>query len=78
MTFTVAVIAVFLSGFALDFLYTRWFLNVASGKALKATAASMGIGALGLVGVTGVVGSHWLAIPYLLGLGLGTYVGVKK
>ena len=69
---------VFLCAVALDVFYTRWVLHISRGDRWQAVFASMCIGGAGLVGVTSVVNDRWLAIPYLLGLGAGTALGMKK
>lgn len=62
----------------LDVFYTRWVLHVSLGQKWAAALCSMLIGLCGLVGLTAVVQDHWAAIPYLLGLGCGTLVGMWK
>lgn len=74
----ISVLTVFTAAFLLDWLYVRWMLYVHEGERLYAGTASMAIGACGLVGVTGVVADHWLAVPYLLGLGAGTVTGMVR
>lgn len=69
---------VFLCAVCVDLFYTRWVLNVGEGKKLRAALASMGIGAASLAGLTSVVADKWMAIPYLLGLGAGTVLGMVK
>lgn len=68
---------VFLCAALVDVFYTRWIVNVSSGRPVQAALSSVGVGAAGLVGVTSVVTDHWMAIPYLLGLGVGTVAGMK-
>jgi hypothetical protein len=71
-------VTVFVAGFLLDLIYTQWLLHASEGHRYRAAGASMAIGALSLLGVSSVVVDHWAAIPYLAGLGLGTFVGVRK
>jgi hypothetical protein len=66
----------FISGFALDILYCRWVLDVTKSRPLHAGLASMAIGGFGLLGLATAVENHWAAIPYILGLGLGTVTAV--
>jgi hypothetical protein len=69
-------VTVFLAGFLVDVAYVGWVRSIGENRKLLAAAASMAIGACGLLGVTGVVTNYWLAIPYLLGLGAGTVAGL--
>lgn len=69
---------VFAAAFLIDVCYVRWMLHVGEGHAWRAGLASMAIGACSLLGLTQVVVDHWLAIPYLLGLGLGTVAGMHR
>ncbi len=71
-------VIVFLTAAALDVAYCHWMLHVRDNEPLRAALYSMGIGACGLLGITGVVADHWLAVPYLLGLGYGTFIGTYK
>lgn len=69
---------VFMCAFFLDYAYVRWMKATTANQAWRAGAWSTLIGGCGLLGVTSVVTDHWLAIPYLLGLGLGSVAGVKE
>jgi hypothetical protein len=64
---------VFVLGFCIDYAYTAWVRNVGGGQRAAAALWSMGIGACGALGLTAVVGDHMLLLPYVLGLGAGTY-----
>jgi len=70
-------VAVFFAGFLLDILYTVWIRDVTEGRAWRAAAASMSIGWLGLLGFLSAVVDLRYGAFYVMGLGAGTYVGVK-
>jgi hypothetical protein len=70
--------AVFGVGFLLDYGWTLWMRSVAQERPVQAALSSMAIGGLGLLGVGAFVVDPWTAFPYLVGLGVGTYVGVKR
>lgn len=76
MTDTWQVCYVFAAGVAIDLAYVAWMRGVSDRQPVRAALASMAIGACSLLGLTGVVADHWLAVPWLLGLGVGTAVGV--
>ncbi len=73
----ISTITVFAAAFALDWMYCRWVRAIAGQRVLEAAGASMAIGACSLLGLTSIVGNHWLAAPYLLGLGAGTAWGMR-
>lgn len=66
----------FIAGAALDLLYCRWVLDVTQSRPIHAALASMAIGGFGLLGLAQAVSNHWAAIPYILGLGVGTLLAV--
>jgi hypothetical protein len=68
----------FLCGFVIDLGYVYWMRYVADGKRGRAALASMLVTAPMLVGITSVVHNGLLAIPYLCGLGVGTYIATPK
>jgi hypothetical protein len=74
----IGLLTAFAVGFVLDLAYTRWVQHTATGGAVQAAVYSTVIGALGLTGVLLVVEQRENAVPYLLGLGLGSYVGVRS
>jgi hypothetical protein len=78
MSSTVTVTLVFLAGLLVDLAYVAWIRAVAAGHKFLAAASSMAIGGCGMLGVTGVVTEHWLAVPYLAGLGAGTVLGMRR
>lgn len=69
-------LSVFAAGLAIDLFYVGWFKSIAADAPLDAAGYSVLIGACGLVGVTSVVKNNWHALPWLLGLGAGTYLGM--
>lgn len=67
-----------LAGFAVDLLYAQYVVGVSDRRVWLAISCSMGIGACSILGVTSVLSNGIPAFcGYLLGLGLGTLVGVK-
>ena len=68
---------VFTSAALLDIVYVFWFTSVSEKKPWKAALSSVFIGICGMFGTLNVVGNHWMAIPYLLGLGFGTIAGME-
>lgn len=71
------VLFVFLAGAGIDLAWTRYIQSVQDRRRLSAANYSVTIAALSLLGVTTVVRDGWMALPYLLGLWLGTYVAVE-
>lgn len=71
-----SVLAVFMSAFVLDLLYVLWFHAIETKRVFQGVVSSMLLGACGLYGTVSAVGNRWLAIPYLLGLGAGTALGI--
>lgn len=69
-----AYLWVFIAAFGIDAAYAVYIKAIADGRAIPATITSVIIGALGLYGVSSVVQDAKLAVPWLLGLGLSTYV----
>lgn len=70
-------LTLFFGAALIDVCYVRWFRAVTDKKQFLAVAYSMLIGGCGLMGVTGVVSNYWLAIPWILGLGAGTLIGMR-
>lgn len=64
-------------GTLLDLAYTRWVQHTGQQRALHAAAYSMLIGVMSLTGIVLVVEQREFAVPYVLGLGLGSFLGVK-
>lgn len=67
-------VSIFIAAFVIDAAYAVYIQAVAEGRAIPATITSVVIGAMGLYGVSSVVQDTKLAVPWLLGLGVSTYV----
>lgn len=72
-----AVLQVFLSGFLIDILYALWVLSVSDGKHWRAAIFSGVMALPSIFGIISIVDSHILAIPYAIGLALGSVAGMK-
>lgn len=68
-----AYLQVFAYGLVIDWAYVLWVRYVASGAKGKAAIASVAVAAPGVFGITAIVSDRILAIPYLVGLFVGTY-----
>ena len=66
----------FLAAVCLDFVWANYIRLVAAGDRWGATIASGVVGGVGLVGMTTVIGDDIAAIPWLLGLGVGTWMSM--
>lgn len=71
-----AVIQAFVLGFAIDLFYCLWFYATAANRYILGVFASVSLSACTLFGFINVYDTRILAIPYLLGLALGTIVGI--
>lgn len=71
------IVVTFVAAFAVDILYVLWVSAVSDERPLRSATYAIAIGACGLIGLLQAFDNRWLSIPYLLGLGCGTYVGVK-
>jgi hypothetical protein len=67
----------FIVGFLLDVVYTGYVKCVGLNQAWMAGVYSVAIGSMSLLGLTTVIEDHKLAIPYLLGLFLGSVCTIK-
>lgn len=67
---------VFLFGFVIDISYVVWVRSVAKGRKILAGLSSLLITAPALFGYYSVFHNLWLSIPYLLGLFIGTVIGL--
>lgn len=67
----------FAAGFLLDLAWAYYTRQVAAGNAAWAAVASIATGGLGAAGLLSVVRDGWALVPYVIGLGIGTYVAVK-
>lgn len=68
-------IKVFCYGFIIDVMYVIWIKAVASGSAVLAGFAAVGLAMPGLYGYLEIVNNRKLVKFYLLGLFLGTICG---
>jgi hypothetical protein len=66
---------VFCYGFLIDVMYVIWIKAVASGSALLAGTAAVGLTLPGLLGYMEILSNKKLMYPYLFGLFLGTVCG---
>ena len=66
----------FAFGALVDIVYVFWFHNVSINRPYQAAAASMLVTSFSLFGYVSVFEQHWLAVPYLLGVGTGVVVGI--
>lgn len=73
--FTEALI-VFSLAVLIDVLYVLWFVAVNERSVIRASLSSIAIGACGFISISSAIKNSWMAIPYLLGLGVGTAVGM--
>lgn len=74
--FILLALALFVVGVVYDLLYIAWFNSVQVRSPTKAAIGSMLLTTLSLFGFVNVIDSIWLAIPYVLGLGTGSFLGV--
>lgn len=70
------VIFNFFLGVAVDLLYVLWIKAVADDKRFYAVLWSVLISICSLFGFLNAVDHRWLSIPYIVGLGTGTYLGM--
>jgi len=60
----------------IDVMWVFYIIATNRKKKILAALCSIGIGAPALFGVLSVVENVWFSIPYLLGLGTGTIIGM--
>lgn len=65
-------VTVFLFGFIIDWMYVGWTRSVQGFEIFKAGIYSILVAAPGVFGYLEIVNNRWMAIPWFLGLGLGT------
>lgn len=70
------VIFNFSLGVAVDLLYVLWMKAVADDKKPHAVLWSVLISVCSIYGFLNAVDYRWLTIPYIIGLGVGTYIGM--
>lgn len=68
---------VFAASAAFEAAYVAWARSCSQGAAWRVTAWSMATAALGLLGVAGALKTPYGAVPYLLGIALGSYVAAR-
>lgn len=68
---------VFLAGVLLDVLWVGYARGVQEKNAAKAVGCSMAMGLCSVLAIGAAVTSPLLAVPYILGLGAGTLIGLK-
>ena len=74
-----AMIAVFAVAVAYDYLFAMYVRYAAAKDAPRAALASGATYAVGLVGMLAVTqASVWFALPEIVGLALGTYLGILR
>lgn len=69
-------IKIFFIGVLLDFMWALYTNIVVSKKIFLSIIVSMMIGLIGVLGIVGIINNINLVIPYILGLGCGTYLGI--
>lgn len=72
------MVGAFAAGFLLDYGWTVYTRAVLDGRHIMAALSSMAIGGLSAAGLLSVVNNPWTLVPYIAGLGLGTYVAVSR
>lgn len=70
-------VRVFGFGFLIDLLWVFYILFATKKLYLAASGASMASAVPSIFGYFEMYEVRWLTVPYLLGLGVGTYVGLK-
>ena len=66
----------FLLGLCVDLFYVLWMKAVAHDYRWRAVFWSVSISICGLFGFMNAVDDRWLSVPYIIGLGTGTYLGM--
>lgn len=69
---------VYAFGFLIDIMWVGCVTQVAAGNRVRASVYSMLLAAPALFGYVEVMQDRWMAVPYLLGLGSGTYVATGR
>lgn len=67
----------FIFGLSVDLFYVIWMKAVNKDNAVAAVLASMLMALCSIFGFVSIVGHWYYSIPYLVGLGTGTYVGMR-
>ena len=69
-------VLVFVFALLIDVLYVFWFMAITEKKRWWAALMSVMLGGCALFSVGSVIRNTWMAIPYLVGLGIGTVIGM--
>ena len=64
-------------GFLFDFLYIVWFWAAEKGYALLGGLMSVSIVCISITGIFQSLDNRWNLLPYMLGLFLGSFLGIK-
>lgn len=75
-TLLLDALKIFTFAFFVDVFWVLYILVVSQRKKMQSALVSVLMGAPGLFGVLGVIDNRIMAIPYLIGLGAGTYAGL--
>lgn len=70
------ILQAFMLGVLIDILYIAWIWSANSNRYAIGVISSVAISACSLFGFINVYDDRWLAIPYLLGLAVGTIIGI--
>lgn len=70
------ILQAFLLGFLIDLFYVGWMWATRNNHYIIGIVASVSIAACSLFGFINVYDNRILAIPYLLGLAFGTFIGI--
>lgn len=76
MSDPVRAVVVFLMSAGYDFLVVRYFQMVSDGRRFFAVIFSMVLGGVMLFSFLTVDDARWLAVPNILGYGLGTFAAM--
>lgn len=77
MILMVKIILVFLIGLAIDVLSVFWNYFVIRNKALYAATLSLVLTSCVIFGILNIVKTTVLIVPYLAGVFIGAYIGVR-
>lgn len=71
------ILKVFSFALVIDVMWVLYILTVSKNKRFLASIVSMMMGAPAIFGYLEIVNNVMMSIPYLIGLGVGTLVGLK-
>jgi len=66
----------FVLGVCVDLFYVLWIKAVSNNNIMKAVFWSVAISVCSMAGFLNAVDKRWLSVPYIIGLGTGTYIGM--